>query len=426
MMFRWLFGTARNCGFIHGCQQRYIYQQKFTLVNIKLKWVKDRTLDAVVAGQKDLKAAGTLVSIIHSSSECCLPIYHLSRHRGQLGLPHDLKLSTFIRRYPNIFVESYFHDSGGTPVPCFSLSPEALKLHGEEVNILQQNPLELRDRLCRLLMLTRDGILPLQTVDQLKWDLGLPYDYQHSFLLKHPGRFSFVRLPDDRVGLKLLFWDDKLAISELEKNIALQQQEEDIKNGSLAFPVSFTRGFGLKRKCMEWLKEWQKLPYTSPYTDAPHLDPRTDVSEKRIVGVFHELLHLTLHKQTERKNVSNLRRPLALPQKFTKVFERHPGIFYISMKNDTQTVVLREAYNGQELLQKHPLVKIREEFASLLKKGLLDRSSGVYKKSIDANLVEGVGKEVCITEKTNQLNSKDESDSMFSEYDSDGPLHNPC
>ncbi|XP_027347126.1 protein WHAT'S THIS FACTOR 9, mitochondrial isoform X2 [Abrus precatorius] len=416
----------RNCNFVHGLQQGYIYQQKFSLVNIKLKWVKDRTLDAVVAGQRDLKAAWILGSIIYSSSECCLPIYHLSRHRGQLGLPHDLKLSTFIRRYPNVFVESHFLDGGGSPVPCFSLSPEALKLHHEEVKILQQNQLELRDRLCKLLMLTRDRVLPLQTIDQLRWDMGLPYDYQHSFVLNHPEKFSFVHLPDDRIGLKLLFWDDKLSISELQKNTSLQQNEDDIKNGSLAFPISFTRGFGLKRKCMEWLKEWQKLPYTSPYINASHLDPRTDVSEKRIVGVFHELLHLTLHKQTERKNVSNLRRPLALPQKFTKVFERHPGVFYISKKNDTQTVVLREAYNGQELLQNHPLVKIRGEFASLLKKGLLDRSKGLYKKGTDTNLVEGLRKEVCIAEKTDQLSSEDESDSMFSEYDSDGPLQNPC
>ena len=427
MMFNCLFSTARNYGLLHGChQQGYNYQQKFSLVNIKLKWVKDRTLDCVVAGQRDLKAAGILVSIISSSSECCLPIYHLTCHRGQLGLPHDLKLSTFIRRYPNIFIESHFLDSGGTPVPCFSLSPEALKLHHEEVNILEKNQLELRDRLCRLLMLTRDRILPLQTIDQLKWDLGLPYDYQHSFVLNHPERFSFVRLPDDRVGLKLLFWDDKLAVSELQKNASLQQNEDDIRNGSLAFPVSFTRGFGLKRKCMEWLKEWQKLPYTSPYTNACHLDPRTDVSEKRIVGVFHELLHLTLHKQTERRNVSNLRRPLALPQKFTKAFERHPGIFYISKKSDTQTVVLREAYSGQELLQKHPLVKIREEFANLLKKGLLDRSRGVYKKSRDANFLVGMRKEVRINEKTSQFSSEDDSDTVFSEYDSDGALHNPC
>ncbi|MED6221902.1 hypothetical protein PIB30_059266 [Stylosanthes scabra] len=399
-MFSSLFGTVRNYGLL---QKGYIYQQRFTLVNIKLKWVKDPTLDAVVAGQRDLKAAGILLSIIASSSECCLPIYRLNPHRGQLGFPCDLKLSTFIRRYPNVFVESNFLDSGGTPVPSFGLSPQALKLYHEQESILEHNQLELRDRLCRLLMLTRDRILPLHTIDQLKWDLGLPYDYLHSFVPKHPDRFSLVRLPDGRDGLKLLFWDDKLAVSELLKNASSQQDREDIKNGSLAFPVSFTRGFGMKRKCMEWLKEWQKLPYTSPYTNASHLDPRTDESEKRVVGVFHELLHLTLHKQTERKNVSNLRKPLALPQKFTKAFERHPGIFYLSNKNDTQTVVLREAYNGRELMQKHPLVRIREELANLLKKGFLDRSRGVYKKDRDENLVAEMEKEVCIKEKTREL-----------------------
>lgn len=427
IMFRGVFGIARNSGFVHGYEQGYIYQQKFSLVNIKLKWVKDRTLDGVVAGQRDVKATGTLVSIIHSSSQCCLPIYHLSRYRGQLGLPGDLKLSTFIRRYPNIFIESCFLDTGGSPVPWFSLSPEALDLHYQEVSIIQQRQLELRDRLCKLLMLTSDRTLPLQTIDQLKWDLGLPYDYQHSFIPNHPERFSYVRLPDDRVGLKLLFWDDELAISELQKNSYLQQKgEEDIKNGTLAFSVSFTRGFGLKRKCMEWLKEWQKLPYTSPYTNASHLDPRTDVSEKRVVGVFHELLHLTLHKQTERKNVSNLRRPLALPQKFTKAFERHPGIFYISKKSDTQTVVLREAYYGQEPVQNHPLVQIREEFASLMKKGLLDRSRGVYKRNRDTNSVDGFRNEACIADETNQLSSKDKSDSILYDYDSDSPLQSSC
>ncbi|KAG4109050.1 hypothetical protein JHK82_013215 [Glycine max] len=95
-----------------------------------------------------------------------------------LCLPSDLKLSTFIRRYPNIFIESSFLDSGGSPVLCFSLAPEALELHHEEMNILQQNQLELQVMLCKLLMLTSDRILPLQTIDQLKWDLGLPYDYQ--------------------------------------------------------------------------------------------------------------------------------------------------------------------------------------------------------------------------------------------------------
>lgn len=134
---------------------------------------------------------------------------------------------------------------------------------------------------------------------------------------------------------------------------------------------------------MAWLNEWQQLPYTSPYADPSNLDPRTDESEKRNVGIFHELLHLTITKRTERKNVSNLRKPLQLPQKFTKVFERHPGIFYISQKCDTQTVMLREAYEGPDLVQKHPLIGVRERYASLMRTGMLNRSRGFYKKVLN-------------------------------------------
>ncbi|EEF29702.1 protein WHAT'S THIS FACTOR 9, mitochondrial [Ricinus communis] len=390
MVFLSLLSREQGFQFLCRCRRGFNYQQTFSLVNVKLKWVKDRALDTLVAGQTDLKATCLLTSIISSAPLCCLPIYHLTPHRRQLCLPHDLKLSTFIRRYPTIFQESHILDSGGTRVPCFQLTPEASNIHKEEFQILQQNQMDLIQRLCKLLMLTKDRILPLQTIDQLKWDLGLPYDYCNTLIPNHPDLFSSVRLPDDRIGLKLQMWDDTLAVSQLQKNAAFQQKEEDVKSGCLAFPIRFTRGFGLKRKCMEWLEEWQSLPYTSPYSDASHLDPRTDVSEKRIVGVFHELLHLTIQKKTERKNVSNLRKSLSLPQKFTKVFERHPAIFYISMKCDTQTVVLREAYDGQQLLQKHPLVDIRERYASLMSRGLLDRSRGLYKKNTTASLEDSL------------------------------------
>ncbi|KAK6919104.1 Plant organelle RNA recognition domain [Dillenia turbinata] len=224
--------------------------------------MKDEVLDEVVAAEREVRPASILVSIINCG---CLPVYHLSRHRRLLGLPDDLKLSTFVRRYPNIFYETYNLDSGGTSVPWYCLTPEAFSLYQEEVNIHWCNQKDLLGRLCKL---------------------------AHA----HQGK------------------------------------------------------------------------------DASY------VSDKRIVGVFHELLHLTVQKKTERRYVSNLRKPLSLPQKFTKVFERHPGIFYISKKNDTQTVVLREAYAGQLLTQKHPLVDLREKFANMMREGLVAHSQGLYKK----------------------------------------------
>ncbi|KAI8548583.1 hypothetical protein RHMOL_Rhmol07G0283900 [Rhododendron molle] len=119
-----------------------------------------------------------------------------------------------------------------------------------------------------------------------------------------------------------------------------------------------------------------------------------DTSKKWIVGVFHEFLHLIIQKKTERKNVSNLRKPLDLPQKFTKVFERHPGIFYISKKSNTQSVVLKEAYDRQQLIQKHPLVDIRARYSNMMQQGFLDRSRGFYKRSVSAGLEVGL-KSIC-------------------------------
>lgn len=121
-MVTWLFSRVKLFGF--PCKnQRGLnlnYLQGRYLVNIKLKWVKDKYLDTVVSAEKDLRAVCFLVSIISSSPEHCLPVYHLRCHRRQLGLPNDVKMSTFIRRYPSIFHESHILDSGGTRVPSFA------------------------------------------------------------------------------------------------------------------------------------------------------------------------------------------------------------------------------------------------------------------------------------------------------------------
>lgn len=282
--------------------------------------------------------------------------------------------------------------------------------------VCEDGYVNILNRLRKLLMLTRGRLLPLQTIDQLRWDLGLPFDYENKFVRKHPELFTFVKLPDDRMGLKLLVWDDCLAVSHLES----RNSNNLGKKEALMFPIRFTRGFGLKKKCMEWLNEWQKLPYTSPYVDALHLDPRTDVSEKRVVGVFHELLHLTILRKIERKNVSNLRAPLAMPQKFTKVFERHPGIFYISKKGATQTVVLREAYDHGQLIEKHPLADFREKYASMMKSGFLDRSRGLYKSERNSSADESMmipfgGRRIRF-----EFESKTDTDcEVLSEYESD-------
>ncbi|ONK58716.1 uncharacterized protein A4U43_C09F15930 [Asparagus officinalis] len=170
-------------------------------------------------------------------------------------------------------------------------------------------------------------------------------------------------LIEELLWLRLLTWDPLLAVSELQR-----RSENGDKDSNLAFPISFPRGFGLKRKCAEWLRAVARRAYTSRVPRALRLDRRRTEAEKRVVGVFHEMLHLMVGKKTERRNVSNMRKMLGLPQKFTKVFERHPGIFYISQKLGTHTVVLREGYGGgRELIEKHPVVGVREKYLELMR-----------------------------------------------------------
>lgn len=355
------------------------YLQAASLVNVRIKWAKDKELDDVVAREKDLKAVCHLKDRICGSSNSCLPVWELSRRRRQMGL--DVRVSSFMRRYPTIFEEFTIGNASGS-VPGFRLTEEAVLLHQEECRYLHEQGPQLVESLCKLLMLTKDMTLPLQTIDQLRWDMGLEdKDYAHCY----PHLFERVCLEDGREALKLLCWDDHLAVPALMKSSSSSLTGEICSTASAAlpFPVKFTRGFGLKKKCMSWLREWQTLPYSSPYADPSHLDRRTDVSEKRIVGVFHELLHLTIQGKTERRNLSNLRAPLQLPQKFTKVFGRHPGIFYISRKGGIETVILREAYDGFNLVHKHPLAELRNKYAQMMRLGFLNRSRGLYKKDVE-------------------------------------------
>ncbi|KAG8059081.1 hypothetical protein GUJ93_ZPchr0002g26312 [Zizania palustris] len=366
----------------------FAMEQRATLVNVKLKWVKDRALDAAVSRERHLRAAHHLLDLVSSR-----PGHRISR--PELLAERSVRnvfgsegcVLAFLGKYRTLFALC----RGGD----VSLTDAALDLRRREVDCLVESEPDLVSRLRRLLMLTLPRSLPLHTVDLLRWDLGLPRDYRASILRRYPEHFALEQPEgDERVWLHLLSWDDHLAISELEKSAS------NSDTTCLPFPVSFTKGFGLRSKCINWLREWQALPYTSPYAEPSGLDRRTDVSEKRNVGVFHELLHLTVAKRTERHNVSNMRKLLAMPQKFTKVFERHPGIFYLSRVLGTQTVVLREAYGGGSLLLEkyaHPLVAIREEYVTMMRAALPPRRRSRERDSCseqDEEDKEGEGSEL--------------------------------
>ncbi|KAJ6406835.1 hypothetical protein OIU84_010364 [Salix udensis] len=223
---------------------------------------------------------------------------------------------------------------------------------------------------------------PLQSLHPLKWDLGLPDNFEKALIPKYPDHFQFAKAPNGTRSLRLVQWHEEFAVSALQRSNETKEKGKEyreFKSGhtALTFPMSFPKGYGGQKKVRAWMDEFHKLPYISPYEDSRRIEPSSELMEKRVVGVLHELLSLTIHKKTKRNYLRSLRDELILPHKFTRLFTRYPGIFYLSLKCKTTTVALREAYRRGKLANPHPLARLRDKFYHVMRTGLLYRDKGV-------------------------------------------------
>ena len=220
-------------------------------------------------------------------------------------------------------------------------------------------------------MLSRINKIPLTIVDRLKWDLGLPQDYVETLVPEFPDYFQVTSAEDRFSGsrgmrvLELVCWSNELAISVMEKK-AMAGQGGFEKGMAIAFPLHFSRGFEMDKKIKKWVDEWQKLVYISPYENASHLPPKSDESDKWAVGLLHELFHLFVPKKTDKENILCLGEYMGLRSRFKRALVNHPGIFYLSTKTGMHTMLLKEAYKRDLLIEKHPLMEMRYQYIHLM------------------------------------------------------------
>uniref|UniRef100_A0A1D1XK30 General transcription factor 3C polypeptide 6 n=1 Tax=Anthurium amnicola TaxID=1678845 RepID=A0A1D1XK30_9ARAE len=361
---------------------------------VRLKWVRSRGLDHIIDRDTDVKAACLLKDAIRRSHTGCLPSRSLSALQKPLGL--TVPVLRFLRRYPTLFRES--PHPRYPSLPTFSLADAAHLLHRRELDAHLARAPDDAARLARLLMMSNSRSLPLRALLPLRWDLGLPDDFLTSLVPTFPDHFRVERRKQDGVPcLALAAWKDDLAVSELQRineRAIAEPSYRDFKRASampisspssfLAFPMSFPRGYGSQNKVKAWMEEFHKLPYISPYEDVSGLDPESDLMEKHVVGVLHELLSLTIHKKTKRNYLRTLRDELNLPHRFTRVFTRYPGIFYLSLKCRTTTVMLREGYRRGKLVEPHPLALVRDKFYHVMRTGILYRDKGLEEAKLAA------------------------------------------
>ncbi|XP_010257585.1 PREDICTED: protein ROOT PRIMORDIUM DEFECTIVE 1 [Nelumbo nucifera] len=356
----------------------YQHLQWRGLVKVRLKWVKNRGLDYIIDTETDLKAVCLLKDAIKRSPTGFITSKTISDWQKHLGL--TIPVLRFIRRYPTLFHE--FPHSRYANLPCFRLTDTALLLDSQEQGIHQAREADTVERLCRVLMMLKCKAIPFQSLYHLKWDLGLPDNFGNILIPKYPDHFRVVKSQSGLSCLSLAQWREEFAVSALQKsneNSELGDGYQQFKRGraALTFPMNFPRGYGAQKKVKAWMEDFHKLPYISPYEDSTQIDPNSDLMEKRVVGVLHEFLSLTIHKKTKRNYLRSLREELNLPHKFTRIFTRYPGIFYLSLKCKTTTVALKEGYRRGKLVDPHPLAQIREKYYYVMKTGVLYRGKGV-------------------------------------------------
>lgn len=357
----------------------YIYTQISNYVDVKMKWKKDSYYDTleIVHGSHQLKPLIALKNCIIQEPDSCIPISAVSKRGLELDVP--IKVAKFLRQYPSVFQE---FTGPHYDLPWFRLTTEAIDLHKEEQAAYEDGRNAILDRLKRFIFMSQEKRLPLKIIHEIQWYLGFTDEF-----LKDSS-FRLVEMRDGLQGLEVVT-DEEMKMSSLLHRNAVKRVEGEGLDASLppiAFPLFPSKGLRLKVKISNWLDEFQKLPYVSPYEDCTDLNRSSDVFEKRVVGVLHELLCLFVNHSVERKRLFCLRPYLGLPQKFYKAFERHPHIFYLSLRNKTCTAILKEAYNGDSVMETHPLSRVRGKYIKLMKK-----SETILKRRRKRNQTEGLG-----------------------------------
>ncbi|XP_047321384.1 protein WHAT'S THIS FACTOR 9, mitochondrial isoform X2 [Impatiens glandulifera] len=336
----------------------YNYTHKCNYVDVYMKWKKDPFYDSIESIHKSdvLKPLISLKNCITASSDGCIPISDVSKRVYELDVP--VKVARFLRQYPSVFEEfvgpQYNH-------PWFRLTPEAIELDRQETDIYRTFKADILERLKKFILMSRDKRLPFKIIKGFQWYLGLPDEFLQNPEENLDGSFKIVEIEDGLKGLAVE--NDGKILSTLQKNAIKRGSSETI-----AFPLFPSKGMRLRTKIEDWLNEFQKLPYVSPYEDYSDMRTDSDLSEKRIVAVLHELQTLFVENAVERKRILLLKKYMGLPQKVHKAYERHPHIFYLSLRNKTCTVILKEAYRDKSAIEAHPLSNVRKKYISLMKK----------------------------------------------------------
>jgi hypothetical protein len=339
-------------------------------------------LDRVMDLQKKPALILQLKSIIESQKQQSLFLRDLEK---QVGFIQKWNFMAVIEKYPSIF----YVDGGNRAPPSVRLTEKAQKIANEEAEARNLMEPILVKNLRKLLMLSVDCRVPVEKIEFIESELGLPNDFKDSLIPKYPEYFS-VKDVNGKAYLNLENWDSSLAVTAREERLAhdgvfdsagVQKKVRISKDGNFqgpyAFRLSFPVGFRPNMSYLEELQRWQKMEFPSPYLNARRFEAKDPKARKRMVAVLHELLSLTMEKRMTSAQLDAFHSECLLPSRLLLCLIRHHGMFYITNKGARSTVFLKEAYDGSNLRDKCPLLLFYDKFISLSGRREINLHSGM-------------------------------------------------
>lgn len=333
----------------------------------KKKRVHD--LEIVTEKHKILSKVLLIFEVLKKEPQQIISIRELDDYRRQLNLPKPHKLSAFLRKSPKLF-ELYKDDRG---ILWCGLTKEAEDLVREEEAIIEQHGDKAAELVTRMLMMSVDKRLALDKIVHFRRDLGLPMDFRNHWVRRFPDHFRVVqpfKPYDESEYLELANWKSSWAMTELERKVlGVMQAPDDHVPGplSLSFPMKFPPDYKqVLSRYKGKIEDFQKREYLSPYADASELKAGTLEFNKRAVAVMHELLSFTVGKRLVTDYLTHFRKEFVMPQKLMRLLLKHFGIFYVSERGKRFHVYINSAYEGSELIEKHPLTVWREKVLSFV------------------------------------------------------------
>lgn len=341
--------------------------------SLKVVWRKDRKLDGAIENDKRYKLCYRVVKEVLNEPGQVIPLRYLEKRRERMRL--KVGIQAFLTGNPGLFDSYYDRIKPRTNlVPFLRVSDRLKEFLEEERRIYAEHEPWIVSKLCKLLMMSKDKVLSVDKLVHVKREFGFPNDFLVNLVPKYPQYFRLSGCPGEgKSFLELVSWNNEFAKSVIERRAEEESRLTAIRvrpNFNVKLPV----GFFLRKEMREWIRDWMELDHVSPYEDVSHLDQASREMEKRTVGVFHELLSLSLHKRVPVPILGKFSDEYRFSNAFSSAFTRHSGIFYLSLKGGIETAMLREAYKDDALIDWDPLLEIKGKFVALLEQGWRERA----------------------------------------------------